>query len=144
MSEKPWENFDLVKKTESKEVKEDLADNEIGSRLFAIKKEELKDTIDSFFDDFNNEIQSKTPNEISLLIDEQMKDFFDFQWDSLKNLPDSILTEVTNLIHNLQKEVKSKSLDWDLSKKDRQEITDIIFKYANQLAKTIIQEVNYI
>ena len=144
MSEKPWENFDLVKKTESKEVKEDLTDNEIGSRLFAIKKEELKDTINSFFDDFNNEIQSKTPNEISLLIDEQMKDFFDFQWDSLKNLPDSILAEVTNLIHNLQKEIKSKSLDWDLSKKDRQEITDIIFKYANQLAKTIIQEVNYI
>ena len=142
MNEISWRNSETILKTDIPNSVQYNNLEKVSSQLLAIKQAELKDEINTFFDAFNNEIKTLSPNEISKFFNTQINEFLDFQSENLKKLPDSISWEVINLIQSLWKEIKNKSLDWNLSIQERQELMSSIFNYSNQLANTILQETN--
>ena len=142
MNELPWSNNETIVKSNTLESKQNTSFDNVPLKLIAIKQAELKDEINTFFDAFNNEIKSMTPSEISNYYNTQINEFLDFQSENLKNLPDSISWEIKNLIQTLWEEIKIKSLDWNLSDQEQQELMNSIFKHSNQLANTLGQEAN--
>jgi len=136
MSEKLWVNIESVDKTDNKENPiHEIDSNKVSSQLLEIKSEEIKDRLKSFLSAFNNEIKAKTPIEISEFVDKWMKEFFDLQSNILKQAPQQLKKDIITFIENLWQEIKNKSLDWEFSKQELDDVIDTIFIESNQFLK---------
>lgn len=127
-------------RTNTSEIKQDDNQEMILSKLSNIKKAELKDEINTLFDSFNKEIEWKTPDEISQYFDKEINNFLDFNSETLKKLPKSISWEIINLAQKLWRDLKGKSLDWNISDIEKKEYMSSVFNYANKFANKILQE----